>query len=113
MDIEQLKTKVLEGIKGYWKEVYDAAPEGAKEYYRVNFALSSLALSDGGMDNVPQQLHDELYDIYHKMDDECWRYILDKTSGPSKLGLGQIWKKIRASQSASSSPETAAATPQA
>jgi len=37
-------------------------------------------------------------EILNTMDDACWRYILSNESGPSKLGLGKIWKKIRAKQ---------------
>lgn len=96
MDIEKLKDEVVNSITGYWKDVYDNAPEGAKEYYRVTFAISKGVLEDMDSEKIPEALESELYDIYHKMDDDCWKYILSKTSGPSKLGLGRIWKRIRA-----------------
>ena len=95
-DIERTKDEILANIGGYWKEVYNKAPtEIAKEYYRTNFAISSVVLATCDAGSIPAKLHEELYDIYHRLDDESWRYILSKTSGPSRLGLGRIWRGIR------------------
>lgn len=93
--IEQLKDNVLSEVKGYWKEVYEEAPALAKEYYRTNFAVSGCILSTLDKDGVDKELYLDLEKIYHRLDDESWRYILSKTSGPSRLGLGRIWRGIR------------------
>lgn len=94
-EIEKIKDDVLATVKGYWREAYENAPKLAKEYYRINFAVSGFVLATLDENSIPAQLHHELYDIYHRMDDESWRYIISKTSGPGKLGLGGIWRKIR------------------
>lgn len=94
-NVEQLKDNILSKVKGYWREVYDGAPALAKEYYRTNFAISSVVLATCDAGSIPAKLHEELYDIYHRLDDESWRYILSKTSEPSRLGLGRIWRGIR------------------
>ena len=94
-EIEKIKDGVLSTIKGYWREAYDNAPPLAKEYYRINFAASGYILCTMNKDSVPSELEKELYDIYHRLDDESWRYIISMTSGPSKLGLGGIWRRIR------------------
>jgi len=98
MNTEKLKEEVVNSVTGYWKDVYNNAPEGAKEYYRVNFAITRGVLSAMDDSNIPVELEKELYNIYHTMDDACWRYVLSMTSGPSKLGLGKIWKSIRIKQ---------------
>lgn len=114
MENETTSKSIVESLpKGsYWREAYENAPALAKEYYEVNFALTPLILADNADQKTVEELEDKLEAIYEKLDDESWRYILDKTSGPSKLGLGKIWKSIRAEQAAaaSSPSETAAAT---
>lgn len=81
----------------YWREAYEEAPELAKEYYLVNFAISGVALSDKGLESEAfEEIYADLCEAYYKMDDESWRYVLAQTSGPSKLGLGRIWMSIKA-----------------
>lgn len=94
-EIEKIKDDVLATVKGYWREAYENAPKLAKEYYRINFAVSGYVLATLDENSIPAKLHDELCDIYLRMDDESWRYIISKTSIPSQLGLGRIWKSIR------------------
>jgi len=71
----------------------------------VNFAITRGVLSAMDDQNIPLELEKQLCDIYHTMDDECWRYILSMTSGPSKLGLGKIWKSIRIKQGKNFPPD--------
>ena len=84
----------------YWREAYDNAPALAKEYYDVNFKLSAMLLADDANQKAVEDLEDKLEAIYEKLDDESWRYIIDKTSGPGKVGLGSIWESIKAERGA-------------
>lgn len=94
MNTDKLKEEAFQYFieNPYWKETYENAPELAKEYYRTTFAISVPAIGNGGMSNVPYELTTELDTIYDRLDKDAWKYILNHTSGPSKLGLGRIMK---------------------
>ena len=57
--------------KPQWKERYDNAPEGAKSYYRLMFAMTlrGTVAKDGQVDMASIGADEERDRIYHTMDD--------------------------------------------
>ena len=75
--------------KPQWKERYDNAPEGAKSYYRLMFAMTLLGTvaKDGRVDMASIGADEERDRIYHTMDDESWDYVLSNAGHAEALGL--------------------------
>lgn len=101
MTAEEIKAKLAEleevAVASFcrnpgWKREYDAAPEGAKRYYRHTFAFSVGAIGCGGREELVKLLaeafEDEKNDIYRTMDDESWDYVIRNAgSVATKCGL--------------------------
>lgn len=81
----------------YWKGVYDNAPEGAKSYYRLMFAMTLLGTvaKDGQVDMASIGADEERDRIYHTMDDESWDYVLANAGHAEALGLHIARKKMQ------------------
>ena len=75
--------------KPQWKERYGDAPEGAKSYYRLMFAMTLLGTvaKDGQVDMAGIGTDEERDRIYHTMDDESWDYVLANAGHAEALGL--------------------------
>lgn len=90
-ELEELETKGVEIFtsKSRWESKYNNAPNGAKEYYRLMFALSIAAMvSNGGQVDMARLGADEERDrIYQTMDDESWDYVLANAEHAEGLGL--------------------------
>ena len=103
MTAEEIKAKLAEleeaAVASFcrnpgWKREYDAAPEGAKRYYRHTFAFSVGAMGYGGREELVKLLaeafEDEKNDIFRTMDDESWDYVIRNAGGPAKCGLHDV-----------------------
>ena len=89
--LQELEDKGLDIFmsKPQWKERFDKAPEGAKSYYRLVFAMTLLGtMSKNGQVDMASIGADEERDrIYHTMDDESWDYVLGNAGHAEALGL--------------------------
>ncbi len=94
MEIEQRATKIfLE--KPYWARKYVNAPEGAKEYYRLMFAVSVWCLAKGDAECSMESVREERDRIYTTMDDESWDYVLHNAECAEALGLYIVRKHMQ------------------
>ena len=83
--------------KPQWKERYGDAPEGAKSYYRLMFAMTLLGTvaKDGQVDMASIGTDEERDRIYHTMDDESWDYVLANAGHAEALGLYIARRKMQ------------------
>ena len=90
-ELQELEDKGMDVFmsKSQWKERYDNAPEMAKSYYRLMFAMTLLGTvaKDGQVDMASIGADEERDRIYHTMDDSSWNYILANAGHAEALGL--------------------------
>ena len=79
----------------HWRAKYEKAPSGAKEYYRLMFALSLGLLSTGEDVTKKVDASEERDRLYHSMDDESWDYILANAGHAEALGLAIVRKHMQ------------------
>ena len=85
-EIEDKATEIFRE-KPYWASKYENAPEGAKEYYRLMFAVSVWGLAKGDGECDADGVDEERDRIYQTMDDESWDYVLRNAGHCEALGL--------------------------
>lgn len=89
---KQLEDKALSGFMKslHWRRVYENAPEGAKEYYRLMFGISTGALASGGdVEGTVKKFSfaEERDRIYTTMDEKSWQYIMRNAGHAEAQGL--------------------------
>lgn len=96
-ELEAIEAKATEIFtsKPYWGEKYNNAPEKAKAYYRLMFAVSLGVFAKGNGDCPIEGVREERDRVYQSLDDEAWDYLLKHGEHAESLGLAMYRMKMQ------------------